>query len=37
MKLMKPFVPHLASEYLELLKCDNVNEWPDIKVNFNEI
>ena len=36
MKLMKPFVPHLASECLELLKCDNVNEWPDIKIDFNE-
>ena len=36
MKLMKPFVPHLASECLELLKCNNANEWPNIKIGFNE-
>ena len=36
MKLMKPFVPHLASECLELLKCSNANEWPNIKMGLNE-
>ena len=27
---MIPFVPHLANECLELLKCSNNNKWPDI-------
>jgi len=38
MKLMIPFVPHLANECLELLNCKNKNEWPEIKENLiNEI
>ena len=32
MKLMIPFIPHLANECLELLKSDNVNKWPKIEV-----
>jgi leucyl-tRNA synthetase len=36
MKLMVPFTPHLAYECLELLKCKNPDEWPDISVNFEE-
>ncbi len=41
MKIMTPFVPHLAREALEFLGCKNPNEWPKIdlgklqkKVNF---
>ena len=30
LKVMIPFVPHLANECLELLKCSNNNKWPDI-------
>ena len=30
LKVMIPFVPHLANECLELLKCSNKNKWPDI-------
>ena len=30
MKLMIPFTPHLAYECLELLKCNTVNNWPEI-------
>ena len=30
LKIMIPFVPHLANECLELLKCSNNNNWPDI-------
>lgn len=37
MKLMIPFTPHLAYESLELLKCKNVDKWPDIdKINVSE-
>ena len=31
MKLMIPFVPHLAYECLETLKCKNANTWPKIE------
>ena len=31
MKLMIPFVPHIANECLDLLNCKNKNEWPKIK------
>ena len=38
MKLMIPFVPHLANECLDLLNCKNKNEWPKINKNLqNEI
>ena len=30
MKTMLPFTPHLANECLELLKCKNHNQWPNI-------
>ena len=36
-KLMTPFTPHLANECLEILKVDNVNDWPKIEANLNEI
>ena len=36
MKLMIPFIPHLAHECLELLNCKNVNEWPKIDKNIIE-
>ena len=35
-KLMLPFTPHLANECLTLLKCKDVNKWPEIKENFEE-
>jgi leucyl-tRNA synthetase len=31
MKLMIPFTPHLAYECLELLSCENKNQWPKIE------
>ncbi len=34
MKLMIPFVPHLAHECLVDLKCKNINEWPKINQNL---
>ena len=38
MKLMIPFVPHIANECLELLNCKNKSEWPKIKKDLqNEI
>ena len=36
MKLMIPFTPHLALECLESLKCEDVNNWPNIKENTIE-
>ena len=27
---MIPFVPHLANECLELLRCSNNNRWPEV-------
>ena len=30
MKLMLPFVPHLAHECLELHKSKEINKWPEI-------
>jgi leucyl-tRNA synthetase len=33
MKLMIPFVPHIACECLELLKCREILEWPTLKEN----
>jgi len=35
MKLMLPFVPHLANECLEKLKCNNIDIWPEIKEEEN--
>ena len=39
MKLMIPFVPHLAYECLELLKCKTIDKWPKIesKSHLDEI
>jgi leucyl-tRNA synthetase len=39
MKLMLPFIPHLANECLELLNCKSINEWPiiDKKNSLNKI
>ena len=37
-KLMLPFVPHLANECLNLHKCENVDKWPKIyKKSLEEI
>ena len=36
MKLMIPFTPHIAYECLELLKCKDINSWPDIETNLIE-
>jgi len=36
-KVLVPFVPHLAYECLELLNCKAKNEWPEIKKNTIEI
>ena len=35
MKLLIPFVPHLANECLDLLGCENRNEWPNIKTDLD--
>ena len=35
MKLLIPFVPHLANECLDLLNCKDKNEWPIIKKDLN--
>ena len=38
MKLMIPFVPHIANETLDLLNCKDKNQWPKIKSDLqNEI
>jgi leucyl-tRNA synthetase len=38
LKLMIPFIPHLAHECLDKLKCNSVKEWPKIEKNIvNEI
>ena len=38
MKLMMPFVPHIANECLDLHNCKNKNEWPKVEKNLqNEI
>ena len=31
MKLMLPFIPHLAHEGLQLLNCKNIDTWPKIR------
>ena len=36
LKLMIPFVPHLAYECLELQKCQKPDKWPQIRDNFVE-
>ncbi len=36
MKMMIPFIPHLANECLELLKCSNKYEWPEVKKTDNK-
>ena len=40
MKLMMPFIPHLANECLKKLEATNTSRWPEIKknvLNFTEI
>ena len=38
MKVLIPFVPHLANECLENLKAENIDDWPQInKDNIKEI
>ena len=32
MKLLIPFVPHLAYECLDKLKCKDANEWPEVNL-----
>ena len=34
MKLLLPFVPHLANECLEKLKATNIDIWPEIETKF---
>ena len=36
MKLMIPFVPHLAHECLADLRCEDTNTWPKAKSGFNK-
>ena len=36
MKLMLPFTPHLSYECLELLKCSELDNWPEAKGNLPE-
>ena len=36
MVLLIPFTPHLANECLELLGCKEIDNWPEIKENFDE-
>ena len=36
MKLMLPITPHLSNEVLELLKCKNINKWPDLRRDIVE-
>ena len=37
MKIMIPFIPHLAYECLELHRCKDINKWPQIdKTKINE-
>ena len=33
---MIPFIPHLANECLDLLKCKNKNDWPEIRSDLQE-
>ena len=38
MKLMIPFVPHIANECLDFLKCKDRDQWPEISKDLrNEI
>ena len=38
MIIMTPFIPHLANECLENLKCKNTDKWPEIdRTNLLEI
>ena len=36
LKSMLPFIPHLAHECLELLKCDTIDKWPTLENNFKQ-
>ena len=35
MKLMIPFIPHLANECLEKLNVKNVDKWPKLKRKYS--
>ena len=36
MKLLIPFIPHLANECLEIHNCKINDNWPEIKENLRE-
>jgi leucyl-tRNA synthetase len=36
MKVMLPFIPYLANECLEMLKCETKDQWPTINKNLNQ-
>jgi len=36
LKLLIPFIPHLAHECLELFNCKTINKWPDIENGFEQ-
>ncbi len=36
LKLLIPFIPHLAYECLELLDCKTINKWPKIEKNIEQ-
>ncbi len=36
LKLLIPFIPHLAHECLELLNCKTIDKWPQIGKNIEE-
>ena len=37
MKLMIPFIPHLAYECLELLNCRTTDKWPELQKSRTEV
>ena len=37
MKLMIPFIPHLAYECLELLNCGTTDKWPELQKSRSEV
>ena len=36
LKLLIPFIPHLAHECLELFNCKTIDKWPDIEKGFEQ-
>ena len=36
LKLLIPFIPHLAHECLELLNCKTINKWPEIMKSIEQ-